>query len=324
VPFGSVIEAASTPVDDFLKDLFEPQASAEPADLDPVAQMANRFRELVEEYLAVVGSNGGRLVVCVDDLDRCLPDHQIAMLEAIYFLTSARAEVTFFIAIDPTLVQQAAVTHYRTAEFDTHQYLDKLFDLRVNLPALRGPDLASLIDDQLGRPALRDARAVTVAAVIEAGLGLGRDDLAAIFENLLFVPELTNPRLITRLVSRLHLLATTAGNPAAVPGPDLARAVVVWSTVAERWPAVRTLMQALYEEKDWEWRLRAFACHYRRNSGATDDDREYREWLDQHANITTRLPSPGRSPDVGDFLEYIAGMGSRLPEAERMLVQAGL
>jgi len=33
------------------------------------------------------------------------------------------------IALDPTLVQQAAVTHYKTAGFDSNQYLDKLLTL---------------------------------------------------------------------------------------------------------------------------------------------------------------------------------------------------
>jgi hypothetical protein len=321
VPFGSVIEAASSPIDDFLTDLFEPHVNAEAVDLDPVAKMADRFRELVDEYLRELGPGGGRLVLCVDDIDRCLPDHQIAMLEAIYFLTSARAEVTFLVAIDPTLVQQAAVTHYRTADFDTHQYLDKLFDLRVNLPALRGADLTSLIQDQLDRSVVSDGHAVTVAAVLESGLGLGPDDLGDILAGLLFLPELTNPRLITRLVSRLHLLAGRAAAPA---DPRLGHALVAWCTVAERWPAVRTLMQALEHEEDWEFRLRAFACHYRPEGGDSDDNSERRQWLDQHANIALRLPAPGRSPDVGDFLEYIAKMGNLLPEAEQMLLRAGL
>jgi hypothetical protein len=83
-------------------------------------------------------------------------------------------------------------------------------------------------------------------------------------------------------------------------------------------------MQALEHEEDWEFRLRAFACHYRSEGGDSDDNRERRQWLDQHANIALRLPAPGRSPDVGDFLEYIAKMGNLLPEAEQMLLRAGL
>ena len=44
--------------------------------------------------------------------------------ESIHFLTSANANCHFLIAVDPQLVEQAAVSHYKVRSFDTEQFLD--------------------------------------------------------------------------------------------------------------------------------------------------------------------------------------------------------
>jgi hypothetical protein len=91
-------------LDDLIEELFEGAEGRVGVDLDPVEAMAGRFRELVDEYLALLDRKGA-LFVCIDDVDRCLPDHQIAMLEAIHFLTAAGARAYFLVALDPRLVQ---------------------------------------------------------------------------------------------------------------------------------------------------------------------------------------------------------------------------
>lgn len=147
-PLGDALDSFEKPVDHLIAQLFG--EVAEQADSDPVHDMGTRFAELVDQYLRVVCDGRGRLLIGVDDLDRCLPDHQIAMLEAIHFLTSTDANCSFLIAIDPVLVQQAAITHYKTDGFDFDQYLNKLFTLRVTLPELRPPVIQDLISAELG------------------------------------------------------------------------------------------------------------------------------------------------------------------------------
>ncbi len=153
VPFGTIAEAAQPAVDQLIDQVMKGDNQERPdADADPVHEMAERFYDLVNLVLSQAssgGKSGKPLLVCVDDLDRCLPDHQIAMLEAIHFLTSAGANCSFLVALDPVLVQQAAVTHYRTDGFDSNQYLDKLFNLRVNLTALQAGGIGDLVDAEL-------------------------------------------------------------------------------------------------------------------------------------------------------------------------------
>jgi len=65
-PFGEILGAGEASVDDFIKELFDPQQSSGPTgqDADPVAAMAERFRELVDEYLTLKNYTAGRLIIC--------------------------------------------------------------------------------------------------------------------------------------------------------------------------------------------------------------------------------------------------------------------
>ena len=154
VPFGSIIGAAQPEIDDIIDGLLNNATQSPDTDADPVHEMARRFSELVGVVVGSRGQDTARLplLICVDDLDRCLPDHQIAMLEAIFFLTSAGAHCSFLVALDPVLVQQAARTHYSTDGFDSNQYLDKLFQLRVNLTALQPDKIEAIVDAELKLP----------------------------------------------------------------------------------------------------------------------------------------------------------------------------
>jgi hypothetical protein len=206
VPFGSVIDAAKEPVDDLIKRAMDGDGHQSDSDADPVHEMAERFRELVDEVVTP-GNSGKRLLICVDDLDRCLPDQQIAMLEAIHFLTSAGANCSFLIAIDPLLVQQAALTHYRTDTLDINQYLDKLFQLRVNLRSLQPAQIGDLVAGEFSPE---------VAEVLRDGLHASPDAVQSAFSDVFYLPELTNPRLVHRAFERLRLAAAAnvrAGNP---------------------------------------------------------------------------------------------------------------
>jgi KAP family P-loop domain len=305
-PFGDVIEAAKPAVDEMIDDLLEPGGDTA-EDADPVAAMAERFRELVAELLAGTGRDGP-LLVCVDDLDRCLPDHQIAMLEAVHFLTSAGARCSFLIALDPVLVQQAAVTHYRTDGFDANQYLDKLFDLRVNLAALQPSSIEALLDGELRRPVVHaQAGGPTTAEVLRDGLEVGPDQVRAAFRRAFCVPELTNPRLVHRVFERLRLAATAnaAASASELRGPDRLDALVVWCAVAERWPQLRQILQAS-PDGNWAVNLRGICGFY----GLWDDGGFPAAGVSDHSlelarvsSLTSRLPGRDRQPDLGSFVE---------------------
>ena len=299
-PFGEVLGAGQGAVDEYVKGLFnKPDGTPRDVeDLDPVAEIARRFSALVGEYAALVSAKG-RLVVCVDDLDRCLPDQQIAMLEAIHFLTAAQAACSFIVAIDPTLVRQAAETHYGTTRFDSHRYLDKLFDLRLNLPSLRADDIRPLFAELL-------ARNVTEEGMMSA-FGTSRDNIADALAHVFVWPELTNPRLIVRTVKRLQLLADALVEADDVDLQDRPTLIplCVWIAIAERWPQLREILQAT-DAVNWENNVVLIAYHSGVTSVAeTEDERDDLDAaLKSAANVLARLPSPDQSPDLGPFLTH--------------------
>jgi hypothetical protein len=296
VPFGSIIDPAKEPVDDLIDRALGEGGPRSDVDADPVHEMAERFRDLVE---VIAPRNAGKpLVICVDDLDRCLPDQQIAMLEAIHFLTSAGANCAFLIAIDPLLVQQAALAHYRTDKLDINQYLDKLFELRINLRSLQPAQIGELVAAEF------DAKA---ADLLRDGLHADPDAVRSAFSDVFYLPELTNPRLVHRAFERLRLAAAAnirAGN-ATIRAKDVLSPLVAWCAIAERWPQLRQLLQATGDDSaQWHANMTAICGYYGYWAGpwAARDEKDKEELLADAASIIDRLPGRLRQPDLGQFL----------------------
>lgn len=283
---GPFMSKAATPVDDFIKELFD-EGKTETS-YDSVKAMADEFRKLVDQYQRLTDSQADQLVVLIDDLDRCLPDHQIAMLESIHFLTSADANCHFLIAIDPQLVAQAAISHYKVQSFDTEQFLDKLFDLRVSLQYLRSEQTLSLFKALL---------ATTSDPVRLSDTQMGR--LMNIFPDVFIVPAVNNPRAMTRVVRRMQLLFMETGTDKWL-GTDLdIFALLTWMCICERWPSLRIVLQIV------NTRTTDPRSIYEIISDIRD---RFSETLDPQGpppsrrSIIDRLPPIEREPDLGLFL----------------------
>ncbi len=334
-PVGEIIGAAEQPVAEGLDALFSGGPTQKPVDPDPVKVMAERFRELVEGY---VGQRDRRwpLLICVDDLDRCLPDHQIAMLEAIFFLTAAGADCLFLIALDPMLVQQAAVTHYRTAGFDANKYLDKLFTLRLSLPELGESSVQALLGHELGGRTLPVRAASANAAwsmesLLREGLDVTPEEMAQTFREVFSLPELKNPRLIHRVCERIRLLALAnlQERDQRAIGADRLYALVTWCAIADRWPDLRQVLQDTRPE-NWTDNLKIVCFTY----GFTDvfgnghTIAEIEDALKKRSNIPDRLAGRLRWPDLGEFLNGLVlarpGLVDELVEIDAAMIQFAL
>lgn len=248
LPGGELLKEATQDADDLLKGLFEAHAQERAtarAAADPVDRMGERFRELVAGFLPPDAPRQ-RLLICVDDMDRCPPQRQVALLEALRFLVSAGARATFLIALDPTLLRQAVLISYGTDRFDPGRYLDKIFDLRVALPALAAPQVQALVEDHRRRrvPA-PNGEDVTLERLLGPVLGDSARHLDTAATAALSTPDLQNPRIIQRIFARLHLLgcARAEGAPPLVEGWAQTRALLLWLALAERWPALRAACQ---------------------------------------------------------------------------------
>ena len=91
------------------------------------------FDAKVTSFLkAVLPERGNRLVIFVDELDRCKPDYAIRLLERVkhYF---ANENITFVFSVNIDELQHTICKFYGSS-FDACRYLDRFFDFRVELP----------------------------------------------------------------------------------------------------------------------------------------------------------------------------------------------
>ena len=102
---------------------------------DPLSRIKEQkeIHDLIEELLEyLLYEQGNRLVVFIDELDRCKPSYAIQLLERIkhYF---ANDRVTFVFSVNVEELQHAVKRYYGN-EFDACRYLDRFFDYRIALP----------------------------------------------------------------------------------------------------------------------------------------------------------------------------------------------
>ena len=91
------------------------------------------IKELVTDFLdALINEHGDRLVIFIDELDRCKPDYALSLMERIkHFFDDER--VTFVFAVNLSQLQHTVKSYYGSA-FDATRYLDKFFDIQMALP----------------------------------------------------------------------------------------------------------------------------------------------------------------------------------------------
>lgn len=334
-----ILSLAADPVDRMIAGLFAAagvEAQTDRPDPDPVAVMGERFAELADKLLQAKGKgDDARLLICVDDLDRCLPDRQVALLEAIRFLISTGAPVTFLIALDPTLARQAIVTHYGTDAFDPDRYLDKMFDLRVNLPSL-GPRMADLVEHHLAREMRAMGHVMKVGAAMRALLGDSAADrlLKEAAGLALGTPDFANPRIVRRIFDRLYLLAVSRSaakqRPLSLTSAKECGQLLVWLAIAERYPAIRAAAQAaLSKDTGDTFTERLVFLH--RTYVPDSDSQQARELPRSFADLLAshRLPAPTSAPELAAIFAVLgpkdAGRWADiLREIDEALVDAGL
>ena len=87
----------------------------------------------INQFLSeVINERGNRLIVFIDELDRCKPSFAVQLLEQIkHFLNDER--ITFVLSVNVDELQHT-IKRYYGESFDASRYLDRFFDLRVPLP----------------------------------------------------------------------------------------------------------------------------------------------------------------------------------------------
>ncbi|HUV37206.1 MAG TPA: P-loop NTPase fold protein, partial [Patescibacteria group bacterium] len=133
-------------------------------------QFRHRFERLVAE---LVTGRGRKLVVFVDDLDRCLPEKAIDVLEAIKLFLDVKGSI-FILGVDQKVVEQGIKVKYHDLAieengdgksrkpFDGVAYLQKIIQLPFQLPPIEPDDMEGFVRSLV--PGFSDARCAPVFA----------------------------------------------------------------------------------------------------------------------------------------------------------------
>jgi hypothetical protein len=174
------------------------------------------FRSEFAKLLQGLGSLK-RLVVLVDDLDRCLPDAVMATLEAIKLFLSVK-KVAFVLAADQEMVRESiAVSLDATGRGDQFalRYLEKIVQLPLSLPRIStdeaGAFIALLLSQRRCEQEDHYRQLVTHAQQRRA---LGRSPVLADMQELPWVPDAVTLGLASRFAA--GLAAHRSGSPRSI------------------------------------------------------------------------------------------------------------
>lgn len=132
LPSGEEVKEASGNIEALSKDLGELVSSSEESTLP---KEIDALRKMFSEILADLDI---RLVVVVDDLDRCLPHTAISTLEAMRLLLFMPRS-SFIIAADEEMIRSAVRVHFGELQITNSlvtSYFDKLIQVPLRVPRL--------------------------------------------------------------------------------------------------------------------------------------------------------------------------------------------
>jgi len=263
--------------------------SDDPESLDGEKGLAE-FREQFQELLADPAlSHVSRVVVLVDDLDRCLPDTVVETLEAIRLFLSAKG-MSFVIAADEERVAEAIQQKFHTAdggqdeESPAKLYLHKIVQTTIPVPALSRFDTEAYLFLLLAKTGMDDAEYTDLILMCnELRLtapsldSLAVPDVSPLVDHLITASRLTpilyekfqgNPRRIKRFLNDLNVRQSIARRRGFTLAPD---------AVAKLMVLERILIEDFAQVLDWL---------------ATNQLRDKLDALELAANGPSDVPAP--------------------------------
>lgn len=216
------LAGAAAKVVEALKGWFTKRRRAAPAALEqkPAVDvlrlgLATAVTTLAEAASAKEPSCSDGALVLVDDLDRCLPDAMLVLLNALRVLFRCQDDlpITFVCAVDRRQVVSVLRAHYAPMDsVEAERYLEKIFDVSLWIPEIAGDSglermlgyLRVLLDLPCDGGPPRTETAQQVLALF--GGGKGFDDLVG---RCLRYNLFANPRLLHRLAVRIAMTAET-------------------------------------------------------------------------------------------------------------------
>jgi KAP family P-loop domain len=166
-----------------------------------INRFESEFERLVDEY---VGDS--YLVVFIDDLDRCLPENAIEVMEALKLYLD-KANSVFVMGVEPSIIEAAISLRYGTnSGLSASKYLEKIVQVPIAVPRVRTQSGLELISS-VGGAAL-STRPREFVRLIRSGLD-------------------RNPRRIKRFVNTYGVTLSAVPEPSVDAQLTLAKVLVI-------------------------------------------------------------------------------------------------
>jgi hypothetical protein len=131
-----------------------------------------------------------KLVVFIDDLDRCIPEKLIQMLEAIKLFLNFPG-IVYIIGIDRHAIENAVVKKFGEGSgIDGNAFIRKLVQVPFTLPILREEDIADYIEKQLRNIYNESSNVSEIANIVATGAGSNPREIKRLLNNLLLMQQL--------------------------------------------------------------------------------------------------------------------------------------
>jgi hypothetical protein len=162
---------------------------------DEVAGVEQYYRNLISTYAKALGNqyytdqNNIRFIFMIDDLDRCLPDVAISVLEKIKNFLSVK-QCIYVLGLNPWVIYNGIKTKYSGQEIDGRAYLEKILNYSFFVPDPEPLDFENFLKSRLGI-LIEDDKV--------------RKELEPAFQELgrvLKECNFTNPRRVQRILNR--------------------------------------------------------------------------------------------------------------------------
>jgi len=316
-----------------LVNAFTPKAKEQP---DSMAGFRDAFKELVDSLPDVK-----RVVVLVDDLDRCLPHAVMATLEAIKLFLSVE-KMVFVIAADKEMVRDAIAASLAQAprgERFAKRYLDKIIQLPVSLPRLAPHEAEAYVGLLLARAECNDAQFSELVEHCRRRRAEGRVQLLWGFEEGQYRPSVdalslagqltrglsadrvTNPREIKRFLNEFGVRRTIAAERnLAVRPAVIAKLLLLEDRLPKDFEVLATAPEA--DRRDLLGRWEQWAASDKKVKPPDDVSEESGAWaaaepllagedvgpyITLAASLTAVGPAAGLSDELADLVTQTLG-----------------
>ena len=150
----SVLDLSEDDLAQFAGALASEALSDQQAAEQSMVDFKTGLAELVQDAVSVKEGDRKKLIIMVDELDRCRPTYAIQVLEYIKHFFSVE-DIVFVVAIDDAQLMSAVESVYG-GSFNSEGYLRKFFDWRFDLPPPSPVSYSRFLTDKFGLRELFD------------------------------------------------------------------------------------------------------------------------------------------------------------------------